>query len=51
MLAMRRHSERLISYAADRLRTLAREMLRENRLQRWEESDDLLQQTLVRSDP
>lgn len=40
--------EALIAYAADRLNTLAQEMLRANRLQRWEQSDDLLQQTLMR---
>ena len=39
---------RLIEYAADRLRSLAHTMLRADRLQRWEQSDDLLQQTLVR---
>lgn len=40
--------DRLIEYASDRLRALAHGMLRENRLKAWEQSDDLLQQTLIR---
>ena len=39
---------RLINYASDRLRDLAHGMLRTSQVRRWEQSDDLLQQTLVR---
>jgi len=39
---------RLIAYAADRLTRLAAHLLRGNPVQRWENSDDLLQQCLVR---
>ena len=38
----------MIGYAADRLRDLAHAILQADRLRRWEQSDDLLQQTLLR---
>ncbi len=40
--------ERLMAYVSDRLRSLASAMLRSNPVRRWEQSDDLLQQALVR---
>jgi RNA polymerase sigma-70 factor (ECF subfamily) len=40
--------ERLVAYAADRLRQLAHAMIHSNRVHRWEQSDDLMQQTLLR---
>ena len=39
---------RLLDYAANRLKKMAHAMLHTNRVKRWEQSDDLLQQTLVR---
>ena len=39
---------RLIAYASDRLRSLAAAMLRGNNVGRWEQSEDLLQQALIR---
>ena len=38
----------LIEYASDRLRSLAAAMLRGNPVGRWEQSEDLLQEALVR---
>jgi RNA polymerase sigma factor (sigma-70 family) len=38
----------LIDASCDRLRALAHKMLRGDRLRRWEETDDVLQQALVR---
>ncbi len=40
--------ERLIHYLADRLKKLAHVMLRLDRLRRWEQPDDLLQNALLR---
>lgn len=40
--------EVVIEHAAQRLRILAQRMLRSNPLRRWEQTDDLMQQTLTR---
>jgi len=40
--------ERLIEFATARLKGMAHRMLRSNPVARWEQSDDLLQQTLIR---
>lgn len=40
--------EELIEAACERLRALARAMIRGDRLRRWEETDDVLQQSLLR---
>jgi RNA polymerase sigma-70 factor (ECF subfamily) len=40
----------VIEHTTERLRALARRMLHTNPLRRWEQTDDLLQQTLVRLD-